>query len=55
VPLVAVLPPVAVVVPHVAMMPLAVVELNVAVIVLRRRVARCPCFAASSCRLSPLS
>jgi len=52
---VAVLTPVAVLVPHVAVLPLAVVVPSVAVVMLRRRVARCPCFAASSCRLSPLS
>ena len=55
VPLVAMLPPVAIVVPHVAVLPLVVVVPPVTVVVLRRRVARRPCFAASSCRLSPLS
>jgi hypothetical protein len=48
VPLVAMLPPVAVVVPHVAVLPLAVVVPPVAIVVLRGRVARCPRFAASS-------
>jgi len=53
VPLIAVLPPVAVIVPHVAVLPLAIVVPPVAVVVLRRRVARRPRFAASSCRSSP--
>jgi hypothetical protein len=41
---------VAIVVPHVAVLPLAVVVPPVAVVVLHRRVARRPRFAASSCR-----
>jgi len=49
------LPPVAVVVPHATVLPLAVVVPPVAVVVLRRRVARRPRFAASSCRSLPSS
>ena len=48
-----VLMPVAIVVPNIAVLPLAIVVPPVAVIVPRHRVARCPRFAAQSCRSLP--